>query len=102
MRCHEQRIFPPTADVAVDSDNPLPVSFDLVVRSRSLNDEVLRRAHRRRLLYRQLAEVQGFPLLYPRPLNKLIFLLPVELAGTSCLCPGLRALAYWSCFAQRC
>jgi len=57
IRCHYESVLPAAADVAVCTDEPLPVALDLPMCCGPLHDEVLGRPSWLWVLNRQVLEI---------------------------------------------
>jgi hypothetical protein len=68
--------LPAAADVAVSTDEPLPVALDLPMSCGPLHDEVLGGASWLRVLNRLVFEILRLSLLHLGSLDELILLLP--------------------------
>lgn len=74
--CHYKSVLPAAADVAVSTNEPLPVALDLSMCSRPLHDEILGGASWLGVLYRLMFEILCLSVLHLGSLDEFVLLLP--------------------------
>ena len=77
--CHYESVLPAAADVAIRTNEPLPVPLNLSMCPRPLHDEILGGASWLWVHYRLMFEILCLSMLHLGSLNELILLLPATL-----------------------